>query len=124
MRWLQLLIRGASGPVEILDVGVRRRLYDYPHKPDLKTSDATLNRVLGASINTHLNVGQDTCVDNIVRERQQYPDLYLRLLLWFRRVPPGIAWLANLGYSVRTAKGGFSTVGRPGTVAIGSGKAI
>jgi len=77
VRWLQLLIRGANGPVEILDVGVRRRLYDYPHHPDLKTSDAAVNRALGASINTRLNVGQDTCVDNIARERQQYPDLYL-----------------------------------------------
>jgi hypothetical protein len=77
VRWLQLLIRGATGPVEILDVGVRRRTYDYPHHPDLKTSDATVNRVLGASVNTRLNVGQDLCVDNIVRERQHYPDLYL-----------------------------------------------
>jgi hypothetical protein len=72
LRFLQLAVRNAAGPVEILDAGVRRRTYPYPHRPDLATSDATLNRALACGLNTHLNTSQDTIVDNVTRERQQY----------------------------------------------------
>jgi alpha-L-rhamnosidase len=71
-RFLQLAIRGSNEPVEILEAGVRQRLYPYPHHPDLKTSDAALNRAFVAAVNTHLIVAQDTLMDNVTRERQQY----------------------------------------------------
>ncbi|MCX6621551.1 MAG: hypothetical protein NTY38_10815, partial [Acidobacteria bacterium] len=72
LRWLQLLIRNTTGPVEILEVGVKRRLYPYPQQPDLKTSSAVLNRVFTGSVNSHLISCQDTMMDNVTRERQQY----------------------------------------------------
>lgn len=72
LRWLQLLIRNTSGPVEILDARVNRRLYPYPQKPDLRTSSDTLNRVFQGSVNSHLITCQETIMDNVTRERQQY----------------------------------------------------
>jgi hypothetical protein len=58
--------------VEVLEVGVRRRSYPYPHQPDLKTSHGQLNRAITGGLNTHLITAQDTIVDNVARERQQY----------------------------------------------------
>jgi alpha-L-rhamnosidase len=72
LRSLQLLIRNASGPVEILEAGVTERLYPYPYQPDFQSSDAQLNRVLAGSVNSHLITCQDTMMDNVTRERQQY----------------------------------------------------
>jgi hypothetical protein len=72
LRWLQVLVRNNDGPVEIQEVGVTERNYAWPHEPDLKTSDPAVNRAFEASVNTHKITCQETLVDNMVRERQQY----------------------------------------------------
>lgn len=72
LRWIQLHIRKASGPVTISDVGVRRRIYPWPLQPECKTTDPTIQRVWDAAINTLYNCAQDTIVDCMGRERQQY----------------------------------------------------
>ena len=73
LRWLQLHIRpGANGQIAVGDVGIRRRLYDWPHKPEVSCSEPPLQRLFEASINTLYNSCLDTCVDGMARERQQY----------------------------------------------------
>jgi alpha-L-rhamnosidase len=72
LRWLQLHIREGKGSVTVRDVGVRRRLYPWPHQPVLKTSEPALQRLFDASINTLNNSAQETIVDGMGRERQQY----------------------------------------------------
>ncbi len=72
LRWVQLHIHGATRPVVISSVGVRRRLYDWPHEPVLRTSEAPLQRLFDASINTLRNSAIDSIVDGMGRERQQY----------------------------------------------------
>ena len=73
LRWLQLHIRPAgNGPIAVGDVGIRRRLYDWPHKPEVSCSEPPLQRLFEASINTLYNSCLDTCVDGMARERQQY----------------------------------------------------
>lgn len=71
-RLMQLCIRNASGPVEVLSAGARERNYAWPHQPDFQCSDADIQRAFQASVNTHRIVSQETLVDNCVRERQQY----------------------------------------------------
>lgn len=71
-RWLQLHIHHASGPVVVSDVGVRRRQYAWPHEPLLRTSEAPLQRLFDASLNTLRNSALDSVVDGGGRERQQY----------------------------------------------------
>jgi hypothetical protein len=72
LRFLQLAIRGSYEAVEILEAGVIERRYPYPHQPDVKTSDEAINRAAAGAANTHLITSQDTLMDNIARERQQY----------------------------------------------------
>jgi hypothetical protein len=72
LRWLQLHIRGAQGHVTVRDVGVRRRIYPWPNPPEISTSDPALDRLVRASINTLNNSAQETIVDGMARERQQY----------------------------------------------------
>jgi hypothetical protein len=72
LRWLQLHVRNASGPVKISAVGVRRRMYDWPVKPHVVCSDPALQRLFDASVNTLYNSAIETVVDGMARERQQY----------------------------------------------------
>jgi hypothetical protein len=72
LRWMQLHIRNASRPVIVSDVGVRRRQYDWPHEPVIRTSEAPLQRLFDAGINTLRNSAPDSVVDGGGRERQQY----------------------------------------------------
>ncbi len=72
LRWLQLHVRNASRAVTIRDVGVRRRQFPWPHDPSIKTSDAALQRLFDASVNTLRNSAVETVVDGMGRERQQY----------------------------------------------------
>jgi len=72
LRYLQLAIRGSNDPVEILEAGLTERRYPYPHQPDLRTSDETVNRAFLGAVTTHVITCQDTMMDNITRERQQY----------------------------------------------------
>ena len=72
LRWLQLHIRNASGSVRISDVGVRRRTFPWPNPPRIRCADPALQRLFDAGINTLMNSAQETCVDGMGRERQQY----------------------------------------------------
>jgi len=72
LRWLQLHLHGARGEAIIENVGVRRRIYPWPNKPQITCSDEKIQKVLNASINTLNNSAQDIIVDGMGRERQQY----------------------------------------------------
>lgn len=72
LRWLQLHLHGRSGPVLIRQVGVRRRRYPWPHEPRITTTEPALQRLFAASLNTLHNCAQETLVDGMARERQQY----------------------------------------------------
>ena len=72
LRWMQLHIRNTQGPVTIERVGVRRRIYPWLHQPSFRCSDQTIQRVWQAAVNTLYNCAQDTVVDCMGRERQQY----------------------------------------------------
>jgi len=72
LRWIQLHIRGASGPVKISGGGVRRRTFDWPIEPRISCPEPALQRLFDASINTLRNSAIETVVDGMARERQQY----------------------------------------------------
>jgi hypothetical protein len=72
LRWLQLHIHNGRGPVTIRDVGVRRRIFPWPKEPRIRTSEPALQRLFNAGINTLHNSAQETIVDGMARERQQY----------------------------------------------------
>ncbi|MCX5771485.1 MAG: alpha-L-rhamnosidase, partial [Candidatus Hydrogenedentes bacterium] len=71
-RWVQLHVRNASRPVTIRDVGVRRRLYDWPNQPRIECDQPDLQRLFNATVNTVYNSAIDSFVDGMGRERQQY----------------------------------------------------
>ncbi len=72
VKWLQLHVRNAARPVAIRDVGVRRRIYAWPNEPQIQSSEPALQRLFTASVNTLHNSCQETVVDGMGRERQQY----------------------------------------------------
>lgn len=71
-RWLQLHISGHDRPVTIREVGMRRRSYDWPTRPGVRCDDPELQVLFDAGLNTLENCAQETCVDGMGRERQQY----------------------------------------------------
>ncbi len=72
LRWLQLNVRGPRGRVRIRDVGVRRRVYPWLNEPLVRVGEPPLRRLFDASVNTLKNCAQETLVDGMARERQQY----------------------------------------------------
>jgi len=72
LRWLQLHIRNHAHAVKISNVGVRRREYAWPHAPQIHCDEPALQRLFDAGINTLRNCAQETIVDGMGRERQQY----------------------------------------------------
>jgi alpha-L-rhamnosidase len=72
LKWLQFHIRNASRPVTLSGIGVRRRIYPWPNLPDIECAEPALQRLFDASINTLHNSAQETLVDGMGRERQQY----------------------------------------------------
>lgn len=72
LRWIQLHISNYSGNIKISNVGIRRRQYPFPDKPRIALSDTLLQRLINASVNTLYNSAQETVVDGMARERQQY----------------------------------------------------
>ena len=72
LRWLQLHIHNAKGAVVVSDVRVRRRVFPWPNEPYIHTSEPALQRLFDASLNTLNNCAQETLVDGMARERQQY----------------------------------------------------
>lgn len=71
-RWLQLHIRNTDGPVIVSDVGMRRRMFNWKHTPEVTCNDPTIQKVIHASVNTLYNCAVETIVDGMGRERQQY----------------------------------------------------
>ncbi len=71
-RWLQIHCRGTRGPVSIRNVGVLRRVFPWPVTPVVRVNEPALQRLMDASVNTLLNSAQETAVDGMGRERQQY----------------------------------------------------
>ena len=71
-RWMQLHIHGPRGTVVVSNAGVRRRLYRWPNRPQVRCTEPELQRLLDASLNTLRNSAQETAVDGMGRERQQY----------------------------------------------------
>ncbi len=71
-RWVQFLIRNFDRPVTLSGVGMRRRTYPWPAVPSVRVQDDTLQRLLDATVNTLNNCAQETIVDGMARERQQY----------------------------------------------------
>jgi alpha-L-rhamnosidase len=70
-RWLQLHVRNAEGEVKIQNVGMRER--NYPIKnTKIKVSDPAFQKLIEAGIRTYKNSAQETVVDGMGRERQQY----------------------------------------------------
>jgi alpha-L-rhamnosidase len=72
VKWIQLHIHGATGNIRVTAPGVLRRVYPFPEVPRINTSDPALQKLFNASFNTILNNSQDTIVDCMGRERQQY----------------------------------------------------
>ncbi|MCX6134227.1 MAG: alpha-L-rhamnosidase N-terminal domain-containing protein [Ignavibacteriales bacterium] len=71
-RWMQLHIRGVAGDVVIRNVGLRRRVFPWLHQPAIVCSEPGLQSLFDASVNTLNNCAQETIVDGMARERQQY----------------------------------------------------
>jgi hypothetical protein len=71
-RWMQLHIHGATGKVTVSGVGMRRRVFPWPHTPGMRVSEPPLQRLIDAAINTMNNCAQETIMDGGGRERQQY----------------------------------------------------
>jgi alpha-L-rhamnosidase len=71
-KWLQLVVRGTPGPIRISNVGVRRRTFPWPTPARCSCSDKTIQKLIHASLNTLNNSAQETIVDGMGRERQQY----------------------------------------------------
>jgi len=73
IKWIQLHIHSASDSrIQIGSVGIRRRMYEWPNPPKIKTSARDLQKIVDACINTIYNNSLDTIVDGMGRERQQY----------------------------------------------------
>ncbi|NLF06566.1 MAG: alpha-L-rhamnosidase [Pirellulaceae bacterium] len=72
LRWLQLHVRNATGPVTIREAGVRRRTFNWPNEARVCCSQPDLQRLLDAAVNTLQNSAQEICADGMARERQQY----------------------------------------------------
>jgi alpha-L-rhamnosidase len=65
-------VREAPSPVVLRDLGVRRRSYPWPKIPSFRCGEPALQRVFDAAFNTLVNAAQETIVDGMGRERQQY----------------------------------------------------
>jgi len=72
IKWIQLHIHGTKGEINIKNLGIKRRMYQWPNPPKVRTSDDNLQKLINASINTIYNNSQETVVDGMGRERQQY----------------------------------------------------
>lgn len=56
----------------VSNVGMRRRQYNFPVVPQIHMKDGKLQRLMDAAVNTLYNSAQETVVDGMARERQQY----------------------------------------------------
>jgi alpha-L-rhamnosidase len=65
LRFLQVHVRDASGPVLLRDLGVRRRVYAWPKAPSFRCGEPAVERVFEASFNTLVNAAEGTIVSGI-----------------------------------------------------------
>ncbi len=78
LRWLQVHIHApdtgaaVTGEVRLHAVGLRTRRMPWPASPAIEVDEAPLQRLFAASLNTLDNSAQETVVDGMGRERQQY----------------------------------------------------
>ncbi|MBM4025432.1 MAG: alpha-L-rhamnosidase [Planctomycetes bacterium] len=72
LRWMQVHLHPGRGSVVVSRVGILKREYPWPHEPRVLTSEAPLQRVFDAATNTMRNAAQETFVDGMSRERNQY----------------------------------------------------
>ena len=72
LRWMQLHVHGTTGRAILRNVGVRRRKFPWTHRPEVSCSDPVVRQLVEASVNTLINSAQETAVDGMGRERQQY----------------------------------------------------
>ncbi|MFZ5829957.1 MAG: alpha-L-rhamnosidase N-terminal domain-containing protein [Planctomycetota bacterium] len=72
LRWLQLHLPPGEGAVTIFRVGMRRREHPWPVEPRVTTSEVPLQKLFDAAVTTLRNCAQETLVDTMGRERQQY----------------------------------------------------
>lgn len=72
LRFVQLHIRNFKRSIRVSNVGVRRKSYAWPKKPQVTIADPALQRLMDASFNTIRNSAVETIVDGMGRERQQY----------------------------------------------------
>ncbi|GAB4413934.1 MAG: hypothetical protein OHK0039_21400 [Bacteroidia bacterium] len=72
LRWLQLHLRNVAGEVRIAAVGMRRRYHPFAATPAPQCGDPRLDRLWAACVQTIFNQSQETIVDGMARERQQY----------------------------------------------------
>jgi alpha-L-rhamnosidase len=72
LRFLQVHVHDADAPFVVRDVGLRRRSYPWPSPPSFRVAEPPLQRLVEASFNTLVNSAQETIVDGMGRERQQY----------------------------------------------------
>ena len=71
-RWMQVHLHPGRGSVVVSDPGILKREYPWPNEPRVITSEAPLQRVFDAATNTMRNAAQETFVDGMSRERNQY----------------------------------------------------
>ena len=71
-RWVQLHIHGNAGRVVVRDVGMRRRIFPWPHKPQIRYREPALQRLMEACVNTQNNCVLEILSADAARERQQY----------------------------------------------------
>lgn len=72
VRYLQLHVRSNCDVVRVHSVGVRQRRYRFGAELSVATGDRGLARLFDACGNTVMNAVQETLVDCVGRERQQY----------------------------------------------------
>ncbi len=71
-RWLQIHVRGNVGEVMVSHVAIRQREYPWPRSFHVQCQEPALQRLWQADWNTLRNSAQETVVDGMARERQQY----------------------------------------------------
>ena len=71
-RWMQIHLHPGRGTVVVSNPGILKREYPWPNEPRVITSEAPLQRVFDAATNTMRNAAQETFVDGMSRERNQY----------------------------------------------------
>ncbi len=100
-RWIQLHIRGTAGTVTIRNVGMLRRVFPWPVEPHASVGEPALQRLLDACVNTLYNSTQETAVDGMGRERQQYSGDGAHQLhaayMTFGEPRPGARFIATFG---------------------------